>query len=65
MSRSAWTHALCDQCWELRHGAATSTTMNHVGDEKCCQCGKACRGIWVREDPSRLQCNGVHRRGTP
>lgn len=60
MSRSAWTHAICDRCWELRNGASTSASMNHVGDEKCCACGKVCRGIYIREDPALLRCKGVH-----
>jgi hypothetical protein len=62
MTRSAWTHAICDACWALRNGDRDPfRVIDDPADEKCCQCGKACRGIFVREDPSKMHCNGVHR----
>lgn len=61
MSRGPWTHVLCNRCWELRNGESSSGSMNHVEDQKCCQCGRPCKGIFVREDPAQMRCKGKHR----
>lgn len=62
MSRSAWTHTLCDRCWALRNGVLATPILNDIEDERCCQCGKACRGIFIREDPGMMRCKGMHAR---
>lgn len=28
--------------------------------EKCCLCGGQAKGIYVREDPLKMACGGVH-----
>lgn len=63
MTRGPWTHALCDRCWAMRNGVQASAIMNEIETEKCCQCGKVCRGIFIREDPSLMRCRGKHPAG--
>jgi hypothetical protein len=62
MSRSAWTHVLCDSCWAIRNGdRVPHVTVCDVNGDRCCQCGKDCRAIFIREDPALMRCKGVHR----
>lgn len=60
MSRSAWTHTLCELCAAVRRGDTGPQIVRDAHFEKCCQCGKACYGIFIREDPAQMRCKGVH-----
>ena len=61
-TRSAWTHALCDPCWARRNGDTVPhrDVSGPTSAENCCQCGKPCYGIYIREDPAQMRCKGVH-----
>lgn len=60
MSRGAWTHVLCEACDARRNGDTGPLLVIDATFEKCCQCGKACKGIFIREDPALMRCKGVH-----
>lgn len=61
MSRGPWTHTLCDSCWATKNGVLEPhRVVRGEESERCCQCGKACIGISVREDPAAMRCKGKH-----
>lgn len=54
---SRFTHPLCNECWEKRHGIRTPTRLVILQrvDETCCCCGTTTKsGIYVRAVPSDL-----------
>lgn len=56
---SPWTHRLCDECWRKRAGAREPVRVTGSKPSPCCQCGAVdASGIYVREDPARMQCGG-------
>ena len=58
---SKWTHSICEECWRKREPNRTPTCMIAAVTERCCFCGKEHRsGIYVRENPADMECNGIH-----
>lgn len=60
---SKWNHAICDSCWpsfNVRHmNLDEPYRVIARPDEVCCYCGEATNsGIYVREDPTLVPCNG-------
>jgi hypothetical protein len=64
MGMSAWTHAVCHDCWDAQHPYIPSRRSIASGAaETCCYCGAGTRsGIYVRENPETIRCNGNHER---
>jgi hypothetical protein len=62
MGMSAWTHAICHDCWDAQHPYIPSRRSIAPGAaETCCYCGSSTRsGIYVRENPETIKCNGKH-----
>jgi hypothetical protein len=60
---SEWTHSICEDCWDKEHPERKAHRLS-LGDEAmCCYCGTIHNsGIYVREDPDKLPCKGVHTR---
>lgn len=62
---SRWTHACCGDCWFLKFpdkaAAGAPCRALDSEEESCCFCSKPTRaGIFVRADPAKAPCNGVH-----
>lgn len=67
---SAWTHSLCEDCWNLRHpyvahhpgtGRGVTRIVGGLQEETCCGCGRKHEsGIYVRGDPKNFSCYGIH-----
>lgn len=57
---SAWTHPICDPCWEEIHPGRTPIRLTEPEGEFCCFCGEYTQSaIYVRHDPARtLHCGG-------
>ena len=62
---SRWTHSCCEGCWTIRSGDhRTPVKIKEAEVDRCCFCGKVnIDGIYVREDPSKTLCKGVHLEG--
>jgi len=50
-----WTHAICDECWILKHPAREPVRI-HGSTDTCCFCGSNSAGVYVRHDPKELNC---------
>jgi hypothetical protein len=58
---SRWSHSCCEQCWRKREPAYEPVIVLSSPREKCCYCGHfTSAGIFVRDDPAKVQCGGVH-----
>jgi len=60
---SSWEHAICLPCWERRNPDRKPYRSQPDIDRRlrCCFCeGITYAGIFVRHDPKRLKCGGVH-----
>jgi hypothetical protein len=58
---SRWTHSICESCWTARNPDRQPVKLRAEQDETCCYCGQPhSSGIFVRDDPSTLKCNGQH-----
>jgi hypothetical protein len=62
---SPWTHSICETCWRLRHPDNQPVRIREEyrdeSPERCCFCArKHGSGIYVRNDPKELLCNGNH-----
>jgi len=58
---SRFTHSICDDCWDKQHPLKPSIRMKHRIIDTCCFCSKKhSSGIFVRQDPADMPCNGVH-----
>ena len=56
-----WRHLLCRTCWYALFGAGEPQLSRLPGmpASPCCSCGVSTRnGIYVREDPHKLRCQG-------
>lgn len=61
ITRSAWTHALCDLCYAAIFPGRSATRMNEPIREVCCECAQwTTSGIYYREDPKQMECLGDH-----
>lgn len=69
---SGWTHLICEACWAMYAPERDPVRLKEemagmliVGDEQtCCNCGIPCsRTIFIREDPKKMLCQGVHKEG--
>jgi len=66
MSRSRWTHNICEICWYSmtmnpgRVPVRTKPNARHI--DTCCFCGHLnADGIYVRRDPEETLCKGEHK----
>ena len=58
---SKWTHVICIQCWDIKEPGRDPVTVLDGSEEVCCFCGQPTKaGIYVREDPKELECEGKH-----
>jgi len=56
----SWTHSICLICWENNQPGREPVTVK-CGKEVCCFCGRDTEdGIYIREDPKELRCQGKH-----
>ena len=56
-----WTHSICDECWKKRYPERGAHRLIGASPERCCFCGKEHKsGIFVRENPADMECNGIH-----
>jgi hypothetical protein len=52
---SRWTHAICDDCWDVYDPGHLSPRQDHGDDQTCCYCGTSTRsGLYVRADPAMV-----------
>jgi len=63
---SQWTHSICNDCWKEKEPNRIPHRLIEAGvsnrNEVCCFCGNLTQsGIYVREDPKKLQCKGEHK----
>ena len=57
---SAWTHAICVECWNARHPDRKTTGRGVGAPLACCFCARETSdGIYVREDPANIHCGGL------
>ena len=62
----SWRHTVCDSCYNERSAAddampETPVRLKHTELEKCCGCGvEHTSGIYIRAEPSSMQCRGNH-----
>ena len=56
---SAWTHSICEECWEVKgHGRGPVRLVEPL-TETCCFCGREHHsGIYFRENPAEVDCRG-------
>lgn len=62
---SKWRHSICTDCWEKKNpGREPVRLLNEDAElDVCCFCSKPhSEGIYVRENPADMPCNGVHER---
>lgn len=70
---SAWTHSICDPCWQKMNPERTPVrsipAMESPTPGRCCYCGEFHNsGIYIRANPADMECNGDHEgysTGTP
>jgi hypothetical protein len=59
-----WTHSMCSNCWNKRNpGQPAKVEVRSPGAirQVCCFCGEYhWSGIYVREDPAKTLCKGLH-----
>jgi hypothetical protein len=56
---SPWTHAVCSTCWQRQRGSLAPVRVREEAARVCCYClDAAAGGIWVREAPGKLACQG-------
>ena len=61
MSSSAWTHPICQPCWDRNFPGREPIIVTFTDPELCCFCReREAEGIYVRHDPAELECGGVH-----
>lgn len=61
MSKSRWNHSVCDLCYDRISDGTSPHRMLDPKVEKCCVCRDETKsGIYVRIDPSKTLCRGVH-----
>ncbi len=54
---SRWTHAICIECWDMKHPMRRPTRVVEPDPVKCCFCGSHTdAGIWTRADPATTPC---------
>ena len=63
---SKFTHSICDECWQKRNPDLEPYRL--VGEyrhqDRCCYCSRVHgSGIYVRDHPADMPCNGVHEGG--
>jgi hypothetical protein len=63
---SRWTHPVCDVCWaNISGGDPNPVALTDPSEKACCVCGdKTISGIYVRLDPSKTLCKGIHSDST-
>ena len=55
-----WTHSICIDCW-FGIRSDNPVTLFRPKKEECCFCGATTQdGIYIRYDPKRLTCQGIH-----
>ena len=64
---SRWNHSICVHCWAAKFGNRKPLTLREeFRDEMpeiCCFCGEPHgSGIYVRENPENVACNGEGHR---
>jgi hypothetical protein len=61
---SRFQHALCAECWTVYAPARIPVTVRATDGgmpQTCCECQRqTVSGIYVREEPGRFECKGVH-----
>lgn len=59
---SRWNHNICESCWNNRFKDREPIRVTNISEEEpCCFCNAMnTNGIYVREDPDRMLCGGVH-----
>lgn len=58
---SRWRHSMCDECWNRFQAGQEPARMNGDKERACCTCGnRHTSGIFIRLDPSKTLCKGVH-----
>lgn len=58
---NAWRHSICIGCWENKNGPQPPFELNSKETETCCYCGRShSSGIFVRDDPKEVKCQGKH-----
>ena len=62
---SKWTHSICTPCWEFKNPNRPATKFTDDTLQTCCFCGNGTSdGIYVRESPDLLRCEGIHDKET-
>ena len=57
---SAWTHALCRNCYAKLAPHRVPTGLREPEEEDCCACGYLTQaGIYYRADPRKMRCQGT------
>jgi hypothetical protein len=58
---SKWTHAICVECWDKQQPGREPVTVLNGTEQTCCFCGQPTKaGIYIREDPKGMRCEGQH-----
>jgi hypothetical protein len=60
---SRWTHSICVECWNKKNPDREPIAFkpDFREEDKCCYCSeKHSSGIYVRENPADMPCNGEH-----
>lgn len=58
-----WNHSMCSECWGKYKLNRVPVRVDDVVN-KCCYCSQLTdSGIYVREDPRKIACLGVHEEG--
>lgn len=58
---SRWTHSVCDGCYRIISPDQDPTRLVNPAEATCCLCGdRTSSGIFVRMDPTKTMCKGVH-----
>lgn len=58
-SNTLWRHAICEACWHRKNPTRRAVRLKEPDNEVCCWCFKSTRsGIYVREDPELVRCQG-------
>jgi hypothetical protein len=58
---SAWTHPICRDCWMKKFPNRKPIQVIDSKAQNCCYCDTyTAAGIFVRENPMFLRCQGKH-----